>query len=70
MVTKDSTNEDVISFVKKYIKEDEIKKFKEENIKGNELFFIDLKELVKIPGKLNRQLNQIKKKIMILYHMI
>ena len=67
MITKESTNEDIIEFVKKYIKEEEIKNFKNENIKGNELlFFLDeennetLKKLVKIPNRLKNQLKQIK----------
>ena len=65
MVTKDSTNEDIINFIKNYIKVEEILKFREENIKGNELFFFeskDLKEIIKTPIKLKKTLDEIKAK--------
>ena len=41
MISKNSTNEDIITFAKKYLKEEGLKKIKDENLKGNELFFFD-----------------------------
>lgn len=40
MISKNSTNEDIITFAKKYLKEEGLKKIKDENLKGNELFFL------------------------------
>ena len=64
MITKDSTNEVIIDFVKKYVKEEnDIAKIKEQNIKSNELFFFeDLKLIISKPNKLKDAIKKIKEK--------
>lgn len=64
MITKDSTNEDIIDFVKKYVKEEnDMVKIKEQNIKSNELFFFeDLKLIISKPNKLKDAIKKIKEK--------
>ena len=63
MISKDSTNEDVLNFLNNYLKETEKQKIKDENIKSNELFFFDnFKTITKNQAKLNKKLEDIKSK--------
>ena len=63
MISKNSTNEDIITFAKKYLKEEGLKKIKDENLKGNELFFFDKLGLFgQNNNKLKKALEEIKEK--------